>query len=591
MSSIQANASVGTGASAPGSGVRGAGLAAALGECRWALAGIGLFSGLINILMLTGSLFMLEVYDRVLPSRSMPTLVALSILAASLFLFQAGLDIVRSRLLARIGNHLDRSLSARVFDLVIELPLRVRGGGEAQPVREIETIRGFLSGAGPTAFFDLPWLPVYLAICYAFHPLIGFTAIGGALVLTALALGTEFLARRPVRAAAADAGRRHRLAAAALRNAEVLVAMEMTGALRRRWIAASDSHLDHQARAADVVSGFGALGRVLRMMLQSAVLAVGAYLVIQGEASAGLIIASSILTGRALAPVDLAIANWRGFIGARQSWQRLSRLLEALPAESATTALPPPRNALAVEALTVVPPSAQVPALTGIQFTVKAGSAVGVIGPSASGKSTLARALVGVWPAARGHVRLDGATLEQWPRGTLGPHIGYLPQDVELFDGTIAENIARFEPDAPSETVIEAAKAAGVHDMIVAFPKGYDTPIGEQGAQLSAGQRQRIALARALFRDPFLVVLDEPNSNLDAEGDEALAKAILGVRARGGIVIVVAHRMAALGAVDQVLVLARGSQQAFGPTDEVLKPKRREGAATPPLKIIPQAGG
>ncbi|WP_246155571.1 type I secretion system permease/ATPase [Rhabdaerophilum calidifontis] len=571
--------------------MRGAGLAAALGECRWALAGIGLFSGLINILMLTGSLFMLEVYDRVLPSRSMPTLVALSILAASLFLFQAGLDIVRSRLLARIGNHLDRSLSARVFDLVIELPLRVRGGGEAQPVREIETIRGFLSGAGPTAFFDLPWLPVYLAICYAFHPLIGFTAIGGALVLTALALGTEFLARRPVRAAAADAGRRHRLAAAALRNAEVLVAMEMTGALRRRWIAASDSHLDHQARAADVVSGFGALGRVLRMMLQSAVLAVGAYLVIQGEASAGLIIASSILTGRALAPVDLAIANWRGFIGARQSWQRLSRLLEALPAESATTALPPPRNALAVEALTVVPPSAQVPALTGIQFTVKAGSAVGVIGPSASGKSTLARALVGVWPAARGHVRLDGATLEQWPRGTLGPHIGYLPQDVELFDGTIAENIARFEPDAPSETVIEAAKAAGVHDMIVAFPKGYDTPIGEQGAQLSAGQRQRIALARALFRDPFLVVLDEPNSNLDAEGDEALAKAILGVRARGGIVIVVAHRMAALGAVDQVLVLARGSQQAFGPTDEVLKPKRREGAATPPLKIIPQAGG
>ncbi|MFN3481934.1 MAG: type I secretion system permease/ATPase [Rhabdaerophilum calidifontis] len=571
--------------------MRGAGLAAALGECRWALAGIGLFSGLINILMLTGSLFMLEVYDRVLPSRSLPTLVALSILAASLFLFQAGLDIVRSRLLARIGNHLDRSLSARVFDLVIELPLRVRGGGEAQPVREIETIRGFLSGAGPTAFFDLPWLPVYLAICYAFHPLIGFTAIGGALVLTALALGTEFLARRPVRAAAADAGRRHRLAAAAQRNAEVLVAMEMTGALRRRWIAASDSHLDHQARAADVVSGFGALGRVLRMMLQSAVLAVGAYLVIQGEASAGLIIASSILTGRALAPVDLAIANWRGFIGARQSWQRLSRLLEALPAESATTALPPPRNALAVEALTVVPPSAQVPALTGIQFTVKAGSAVGVIGPSASGKSTLARALVGVWPAARGHVRLDGATLEQWPRGTLGPHIGYLPQDVELFDGTIAENIARFEPDAPSETVIEAAKAAGVHDMIVAFPKGYDTPIGEQGAQLSAGQRQRIALARALFRDPFLVVLDEPNSNLDAEGDEALAKAILGVRARGGIVIVVAHRMAALGAVDQVLVLARGSQQAFGPTDEVLKPKRREGAATPPLKIIPQAGG
>jgi PrtD family type I secretion system ABC transporter len=328
------------------------------------------------------------------------------------------------------------------------------------------------------------------------------------------------------------------------------------------------------------------------MALQSAVLGVGALLVIWQEATAGIIIAGSILAGRALAPIDLAIANWKGFVAARQSWQRLGQLFVAMPAAAPRLELPAPTHTLTAEALGVAPPALQKLVVHDVNFTLKAGGAVGVVGPSASGKSSLVRAIVGVWPPARGCVRLDGAALEQWAPESLGRHIGYVPQDVELIEGTIAENIARFSPDAPAAAVIAAAKAAGVHDLVVSLPAGYETQVGEQGAALSAGQQQRIALARALYGDPFLVVLDEPNSNLDAEGEDALTRAILGVRARGGIVIVVAHRPSALAAVDHLLAMVRGTQQAFGPKEEIL-PRliRRESPAPGPLKIVPQAGG
>jgi PrtD family type I secretion system ABC transporter len=564
----------------------------ALASCRAAFIGIGAFSGLINLLMLTGSLYMLEVYDRILPSRSVPTLIGLSILTAVLFTFQALLEITRGRLLVRIGNQLDCRLGARVYDIVVRLPLRARAGGDGlQPIRDLDTVRGFFSGLGPAALFDLPWVPLYVAICFAFHVLIGLTVLCGAIILVALALTTEFLSRQPIRAATTQGALRNRLADISRRNADALVAMGMTEAIRSRWLDLGRTHLTQQKRVNDVTGGLGAAGRVLRMALQSAVLGVGALLVIWQEATAGVIIAGSILAGRALAPIDLAIANWKGFIAARQSWQRLGQMFTAIPAATLPLKLPAPAHGLAAEMVGVAPPGAHKLVVHEVNFTLKAGSAVGVIGPSASGKSSLVRAIVGVWPPARGCVRLDGAALEQWAPESLGRHVGYLPQDVELIEGTIAENIARFAPDTPAAVVIAAAKAAGVHDLIVSLPAGYDTEIGEQGAALSAGQQQRIALARALYGDPFLVVLDEPNSNLDAEGEEALTRAILGVRARGGIAIVVAHRPSVLAAVDQLLAMARGAQQAFGPKDEVLpRLVRRATRAPGPLKVVPRAG-
>jgi PrtD family type I secretion system ABC transporter len=559
----------------------------ALASCLAAFIGIGVFSGLINLLMLTGSLYMLEVYDRILPSRSVPTLIGLSILTAILFTFQALLEITRGRLLVRIGNQLDCRLGARVYDVVVRLPLRARAGGDGlQPMRDLDTVRAFLSGLGPTALFDLPWIPLYVAICFAFHVLIGVTVLCGAIILVVLTFTTEILSRRPIKAATAQAALRSRLAEISRRNADALAAMGMADALRSRWLDLGRAHLAQQKRVNDAAGGLGAAGRVLRMALQSAVLGVGALLVIWQEATAGVIIAGSILAGRALAPIDLAIANWKGFVAARQSWQRLGQLFAAIPAAAPRLELPAPAHTLTAEMLGVAPPGAQKLVVRDINFTLKAGSAVGIIGPSASGKSSLVRAIVGVWPPARGCVRLDGAAIEQWT--SLGRHIGYLPQDVELIEGTVAENIARFAPGAPATAVIAAAKAAGVHDLIVNLPEGYETEVGEQGAALSAGQQQRIALARALYGAPFLVVLDEPNSNLDAEGEEALTRAILGVRGRGGIVIVVAHRASALAAMDHLLAMVRGTQQAFGPKEEILRRLiRRESSAPGTLKVVP----
>ena len=567
-------------------------LAEALAACRGAFYGTALISGMSNILMLTGAMFMLEIYDRVLPSRSMPTLVGLLVLAAALFTALGILDAIRGRILVRIGGALDETLSGRVYDTLMRLPLRVGARSDGtQPLRDLDAVRSYLSGLGPVALFDLPWIPLYLAICFAFHPLIGFAALAGAIILIVLTLLTEILMRAPARAATEAAVARNGLAEASRRNAEALVAMGMAGHIAARWSEANRQYMRSQQEASDLGGGLGAISKVLRMMLQSGVLAVGAYLVIHQEASAGIIIAASILSARALAPVDLAIANWKGFVAARQSWQRLNRLLTMSPARLAPMQLQTPVHRLTVEAVSASPPGVPKIVVQDITFELEAGQGLGIIGPSGSGKSSLVRLLVGVWQPMRGNVRLDGAALDQWASDALGRHIGYLPQDVELLAGTVAENIARFEPDPDNEAVIAAAKAVGVHDLIVRLPGGYDTPIGEQGSALSAGQAQRVALARAVYRDPFLVVLDEPNSNLDSEGEEALTRAILGVRERMGIVIVVAHRPSAIAGVDRLLMMNQGKAQAIGPKDEVLSKVLQRPLAIPrPLKIVPESG-
>ena len=566
-------------------------LGEALRSCRSAFIGVGIMSCMINLLYLTGSIFMLEVYDRVIPSRSVATLVGLVALCGGLYIAQGILDMIRGRILGRIGTSLDEALNARVFETIVRLPLLVGARNDGlQPLRDLDAVRSFLGSMGPGAFFDLPWLPFYLAICFAFHWLIGVTALVGAVILVMLTLITEFMSRRPAREALTLAARRSDLAASSRRNAEVLIAMGMAGRLKKRWSEANEKYLSGNQHTSDVTGGLGAIAKVMRMTLQSAVLAVGAYLVIHQEATAGIIIAGSILSARALAPVDLAIAHWKGFVAARQSWQRLNRLFETIPAQVAQTLLQSPSKRLSVEAVSIAPPGDQRVIVQDVNFVLEAGHGLGVIGPSGSGKSSLVRALVGVWQPARGKVRLDGAALDQWSSDVLGRHVGYLPQDVELFGGTVAQNICRFDPDAKSDAIIAAAKEAGVHDMIIKMRDGYDTQIGEQGAALSAGQAQRVALARALYGDPFLIVLDEPNSNLDSEGDEALTGAIRSARERGAIVVVVAHRPVGIEAVDQLLVLKDGRMQAFGPKETVLGQVLQRVPAPSPIKIVSDAG-
>jgi ATP-binding cassette subfamily C protein len=542
----------------------------------------------INVLTLTGSLFMLEVYDRVLPSRSVPTLVGLAILTGVLLAIQGVLDLIRSRVLVRIGAYIDTTLSRRVYTSLVRLPLRIATRGDGlQPLRDLDSIRNFLSGLGPTALFDLPWIPIYIGIIFAFHPMLGTVALCGALILVAITLLTESLTRKPTKSALTDNVERHGLAETGRRNAEVLVAMGMTERMADRWEAANASYLETQNKVADVAGGFGAMSKILRVMLQSAVLGVGAYLVIHQEATAGIIIAGSILTARAFAPVDLAIANWKGFVGARQSHKRLATLLEALPANSSRQPLPSPSQSLKVDALSASPPGGDRLAVADVNIELNAGQGLGVIGPSAAGKSSLARLLVGVWQPLRGKVRLDGAALDQWDEQVLGQYIGYLPQDVELFAGTVAENISRFDTSADPAKVVAAAKTAGVHDLIVGLRNGYDTELRGPGLGLSSGQQQRIALARALYGDPFLVVLDEPNSNLDAEGEAALTQAILSVRKRGGIVVVVSHRPSALAGVDTVLIMNQGRAFVCGPKDEVLPQVTRPAPQHSPVQQQP----
>jgi PrtD family type I secretion system ABC transporter len=542
-----------------------------LRRCRWALVGVAALSAMANLLALTGSLYMLQVYDRVLPSRSIPTLVGLTVLMIGLYSAFGVLDLLRGRVMRGLAIRLDRQLREPVFQATLRLPFE-RGDHKTalQPIRDLDQIRSFLAGPGPIALIDMPWLPFYLALVFLLHPLLGLLATAGAMVLVAFTALTELRSRKPAQSSTLATGTRQSFMEAMHRNAELVRALGLERRMAGRWDAQSEAFIAAQRRALSVTSGLGAASRVFRMVLQSALLGLGAYVVIRGEATGGVMIATSVLTSRALAPIESAIANWRSFIGARQSRARLGNVLTSMPAEAAPLALPAPKRCVMVEELTVAAPGERKPILHGVAFTLQAGEGLGVIGPSASGKSTLARSLVGAWPVQRGAIRLDGAALDQWDRGALGRHIGYLPQDIALLDGTIAENIARLEENAPSEAVIAAARAAGVHEMILKLPDGYGANVGQGGAVLSGGQRQRIALARALYGNPFFVVLDEPNANLDAQGDAALTEAIAGVRARGGIVVVIAHRPAALSAVDKLAVLGGCQLQAFGPKEEVL---------------------
>lgn len=528
-------------------------------------------SCVVNILALTGSFFMLQVYDRVIPGRSLPTLVGLGIITATLFAFQGILELIRTLLLARVGQSVDERFSQVVFrSFVIAPSKRHTSQSSLQSLRDIDTVRGFLSGPGPTALFDLPWMPFYLGLCFLFHPWIGAVALAGALLLVGLTIVTELRSRGPAKEANRIGLERMTLAEATKQNAEAVASMGFGNRLGERWADINARYLQNQLHANNVTALLSTVSRVVRLMLQSGVLAVGAVLVIRQEATGGIMIASSILISRALAPVELAIGQWKGFAAARESWSRLVRLGEMTMIERPEVQLPRPVEGLRVQNLHLAAPGSTTPIIHGVSFELKAGEAIGVIGPSASGKSSLARALVGLWSPLAGAVRLDGAALSQWDPEELGKHIGYLPQDVCLFDGSIAENIARFDPSASSEMVVAAARAAGIYEMVVQLPEGFDTRIGEQGAILSAGQRQRLALARALYGEPFLVVLDEPNANLDAEGDAALAHAILGVSRRGGVAIVIAHRPSALASVDKVMVLANGRLQTFGPKGDVL---------------------
>jgi ATP-binding cassette subfamily C protein len=530
---------------------------------------------------------MLQVYDRVLVSRSVPTLVGLSIIAVLAFLLQGFLDGVRGWMLARIGALFDRKVSERVYEATTMLPLKgVKGAELLSPVRDLDQIRSFLSGLGPTALFDLPFMPVFLFVAFMLHPWLGILTLTGALLLVALTLITERRSLAPARAMAEVGAVRHNLVEAMRRNAEALRALGMRQSFSRRFAVMSQKHVEATLQATDVTGKMGAIAKVIRMILQSAALGVGAYLVIKGEMSAGAIIAATIITSRALAPVETAVAHWRGFIAARMAYRKLSDTLALLPPDMPRLPLPAPRRDLVIDEILCTPPGRPHLILNGVSLKLEAGDALGLIGPTGCGKSSLARAIVGVWPTAKGDIRIDGATLDQWG-DMLGNHIGYLPQDVELFQGTVAENISRFQPSPDPAMVIAAAEAAGAHQLILELSNGYETMIGETGASLSGGQRQRIALARALYGDPFLVVLDEPNANLDHDGDSALSQAIRNVKERKGIVVIITHRPSGLAAVDKVAVMKDGKIKTMGPRDTVMQSMMQPAPRGTPVSIVP----
>lgn len=537
-------------------------------------------SGIINVLALTGAFYMLQIYDRALTSGSIPTLLALSILAIGLYLFQGLFDIIRSQILVRLGARLDRKVAPMAHQVAIDMPRFGFSTAEAlERGRDVDTLRGFLGSQGPVALFDLPWVPLYLAFVYLLHPWLGALTLAGAVVLTLLTIVTELMTRLLNASTHKTIIERNALADTNTRNADVLKAMGFTSRAVERFNEVNFRHLSLQTRASDIGGTFSAFSRVLRMLLQSALLGLGAYLTILGELSAGAIIACSVAATRALAPVDLAIGNWKSVVAARAAWRRLKETVVALGEAREPMDLPPPTATLKVEKITVAAPGSGRVLLSDVEFELKAGQALGVIGPSGGGKTTLVRALTGIWPVLRGGVRLDDVELTQWREDAIGRSVGYLPQEVSLLDATIEENISRFDPEATPEAVVAAARAAGVHEMIVRMPEGYRAQIGPQGAALSAGQRQRIGLARALYKAPFFVVMDEPNSNLDAEGEAALTAAIKGVSARNGIAIIVAHRPSALAAVDLVAMIQNGRMVAFGPKNEILRPQPAADAA------------
>ncbi len=553
--------------SAPGP--RKSEIATALSEFRSAFWTVAFFSAVINLVVLTPSIYMLQVYDRVLASRNQTTLLMLTLMMVGALLFMGALEFVRSYVLVRVGAQMDMRLNKRVFTAAFEHNLKTAGGNAGQALQDLTTVRQFVTGNGLFAFFDAPWFPVYLAIIFFFNVYLGMFALCGAIVLVALAWFNESATRKPMADASSVSVSANNMATNNLRNAEAIDAMGMLPHMMGRWFALHSQFLNLQAKASERAGAITSLAKSVRIAMQSLVLGFGALLVLDGKMTGGMMIVASILMGRTLNPVEQLIGVWRNWDGTRNAWERLNQLLAANPPRRTGMSLPKPEGRLSVESVTAGPPGATVPALRQLSFSIAPGDVLGIIGPSGAGKSTLARLLVGVWHSAVGTVRLDGADVYLWNKDELGPWVGYLPQDVELFAGTLAENIARFG-EIDGAKVVEAARRAGVHEMILQFPLGYETVLGDGGAGLSGGQKQRIGLARALYGDPSLLVLDEPNSNLDDAGERALVDAIVEMRGRGKTLVLITQRTSAIGVTNKLLVLRNGVGEMFGPTAKVL---------------------
>ena len=546
-------------------------VAAALADARRRLVSVAAISGAINLLMLSGSIYMLQVYDRVLPSRNLATLFGLSILVIAAYLLQGYLDAVRTRMLARIAGLFDAAMQEFIYRALVQLPLRGMACAVVQqPLRDLELIRTFLSGLGPTAFLDMPWLPLFVVALFLFHPVIGVTAVFGAILIVSTTLLAEHRTKVLARGAVIRSARRTELADTIRLNAEIIHALGMRGRFMKAWCRLNEYHIGEATRLRDIDADIGACAKVLRYALQSAMLGIAAALVVAEQASGGIMIASSIMMGRALAPIEVVLGTWKQLLSARDAIKRLGEMFLNVPLPSPPAVkLPSPSRHLSAQHVTVVAPGSNRAVVRNVSFSLAAGAGLALLGASGSGKSSLAKAIVGIWPAVQGHVRLDGARLDQWDSDVLGRHIGYLPQNVALFDGTVADNICRFEENASEGDILDAAAIAGAHDLIISLPQGYATQIGEGGVCLSAGQRQRVGLARAVYGKPFVVVLDEPNANLDASGEAALSRTIKALREREAIVIVISHRLHVLTALDTVLVMHDGGVLALGRRDQV----------------------
>ncbi len=529
---------------------------------------VGTFSAVSNMLMLVPSLYMLQVYDRVLASRNEMTLLMLTVMMLGAYLILSGLELIRSFVLVRVGARFDMELNQRVYTAAFEQNLKRAGGNAGQALNDLTNLRQFLTGNALFAFFDAPWFPVYLIVIFFFEPSLGFFALGGTAILVILAFVNEAVSKKPLSEANTMAIVSGALATNNLRNAEVIESMGMLPDLMGRWFKLHGRFLKLQAEASEKAGMVGAVTKFVQVSLQSLVLGFGALLAVEGKISPGMMIAASILVGRALAPVQQVIGVWKSFTSTRSAYERLVKLLSDNPRREAGMELPKPQGRIDVEAVLAAPPGAQAAVLRGLTFSIAPGEAVGIIGPSGAGKSTLARLLVGVWPAQSGKVRLDGADIYHWNKAELGPHIGYLPQDIELFGGTVSENIARFGT-VDAEKVVQAAKRAGVHDMILHMAQGYDTRLGDGGAGLSGGQKQRLGLARAMYGDPSFIVLDEPNSNLDDVGEMALMQAVQDLRQRGKTIVLITHRTSILNVTNKLLLLRDGTTAMYGPTNEV----------------------
>ena len=545
-------------------------LQAALKSCKGSFISVGIFSFFVNALMLVPTFYMLQVYGRVMTSGSIPTLVMLTIIMTLLVATMGALELVRSRIMVRVSTKLDVLLSRSVYRASFKRALDSGGmDASAQSLNDLTGLRQFMTGNGLFAFFDAPWLPIYIAVMFMFHPWYGWVAVGSAIILLILAALNEKMTGKALAEANKENLGANLYTSKNLRNAEVIESMGMLNTLIHRWSGRQKNVLMLQSVASDKGGAIAAISKTFRMLIQSLILGLGAYLAVNHEISAGLVIAGSVLLGRALAPIDLIIGSWKGFISARTQYNRLNEILDKQKAEPERMSLPAPEGHINVENIIVSPPGTRTPVIKGISFAVPAGFVVGVIGPSASGKSTLARALLGIWVPQHGVVRLDGADISSWDKSELGPHIGYLPQDIELFEGSISENIARFS-DVDAKQVVLAAKTAGVHEMILQLADGYDTIIGSDGANLSGGQRQRIGLARAIYGQPKLIILDEPNSNLDEVGEKALALAIQVLKAAGSTIFVITHRTNILTQLDRLLVMNNGTISMYGPREQVM---------------------